>query len=83
MLVDKNKLLKIISTQFKRDLDKIDLNTSFSEMGFDSLDFIEFLMRLEDSFKIAISDDDAQKFKTPQDVITYLEEHIIPLSSLE
>lgn len=83
MLTDKNKLLKIISTQFKRDLDKIDLNASFSEMESDSLDTIEFLMRLEDSFKITISDDAAQKFKTPQDVLTYLEEHITPLSSLE
>jgi acyl carrier protein len=83
MLTDKNKLLKIISTQFKRDLDKIDLNASFSEMESDSLDTIEFLMRLEDSFKITISDDAAQKFKTPQDVLTYLEGHIIPLSSLE
>lgn len=83
MPIDVTKLLKIISTQFKRDLDKFDLKTPFNEMESDSLDHIEFLMRIEDSFKVTISDEDAEKFKTPQDVITYLEKHIIPLSSLE
>jgi acyl carrier protein len=84
MPVDKDKVLKNIARQFSKNVNKIDLKASFfDDMGADSIDFIEFIMNLEDTFKITISDSDAEKFKTPQDVIIYLDQHIIPPNSLE
>jgi Phosphopantetheine attachment site len=36
------------------------------------LDGVEFVMALEETFHIAISDDDAQRMQTPRDVVDYI-----------
>lgn len=43
-----------------------------ADLGADSLDEIELVMALEDEFDIEISDDDAAKFTTVQQVIDYI-----------
>ena len=53
-----------------------DLLSTFESLGFDSLDFIELIMNIEDKYSIAISDEDARKMKTIKDVITYIQKHI-------
>lgn len=42
------------------------------DLGFDSLDCIEFLMNVENEFGISIPDDEAEKCKTVQDVYDYV-----------
>ena len=42
------------------------------DLGFDSLDMIEFVMKLEDEFDIEIPDEDAEKVRTIQHAIDYL-----------
>ncbi|MGD9761280.1 MAG: acyl carrier protein [Candidatus Izemoplasmatales bacterium] len=44
-----------------------------SDLGADSLDAAELMMTIEDSFKISISDNDAQKLKTVGDIWTFIE----------
>lgn len=41
-------------------------------LGMDSLDQVQFLMEIEDSFEIDIEDADAEKLKTPKEAIEYL-----------
>ena len=47
------------------------LNSTFDELGIDSLDSIELVMDLEKEFKITIPDQDVDSFQTPQDVLNY------------
>ena len=42
-------------------------------MGADSLDLVELVMALEEEFNNQIPDEDAEKIKTVQDAITYIE----------
>jgi len=42
----------------------------------DSLDFIELITAVEDTFKIEISDEDAENLQTVQDAIDYIEAKI-------
>eukprot|EP01114_Cavostelium_apophysatum_P010048 TRINITY_DN2343_c0_g1_i1.p1 TRINITY_DN2343_c0_g1~~TRINITY_DN2343_c0_g1_i1.p1 ORF type:complete len:142 (+),score=15.72 TRINITY_DN2343_c0_g1_i1:846-1271(+) len=50
--------------------------SSFSQdLGLDSLDSVEVVMAFEDEFAIEIPDTDADKFRTPKDVINYLVKH--------
>lgn len=42
----------------------------------DSLDFIEMLMKLEDTYDIEITDEDAEKWKTFKDVVDYIDTKI-------
>ncbi|MFW5841882.1 MAG: acyl carrier protein [Bacillota bacterium] len=43
------------------------------DLGADSLDVVEMIMALEDAFDITVNDDEAQKLRTVQDVVAYIE----------
>ena len=45
------------------------------DLGADSLDLVELVMALEEEYEMEISDEDAEKIKSVQDVITYIESH--------
>jgi len=44
----------------------------YGDLGADSLDALFIVMSLEEELDIEISDLEAQYFKTPQDIVTYL-----------
>ena len=53
------------------------LNASFiDDLGADSLDIVELVMTLEETFDIEIPDDDAEKMQTIADAIDYLKERV-------
>src|SRR5688572_24901284 len=62
-------LLDTVSEQLGIDRKRIDLNTSFTELGADSLDTVELMMELEEEFDINIPDDEAEKIQTVADAI--------------
>jgi len=45
------------------------------DLGADSLDLVEMIMAMEEAFNISIADEDAEKIKTVQDAINYIQEH--------
>jgi acyl carrier protein len=49
--------------------------TFTGDLGADSLDTVEVVMEFEKAFGIQVADEDAEKFQTVGDVITYIEEH--------
>ena len=44
------------------------------DLGADSLDIVELVMKLEETFDIEIPDDDAEKLKTIGDAMAYVKE---------
>jgi len=51
-------------------------NASFvDDLGADSLDTVELVMAFEEAFEIEIPDEDAEKIRTVQDAITYINQH--------
>ena len=46
------------------------------DLGADSLDTIELVMAFEEAYGIEIPDEDAEKIKTVQNAIDYVESHV-------
>uniref|UniRef100_A0A0M3J4Y3 Acyl carrier protein n=1 Tax=Anisakis simplex TaxID=6269 RepID=A0A0M3J4Y3_ANISI len=57
--------------QDRNDLLTLDANF-FQDLGLDSLDHVEIVMSLEDEFGFEIEDKEAEKLKTPRDVVKYI-----------
>ena len=56
------------------DADQVTLEANFVEdLGADSLDTVELIMAFEEEFDIEIPDTEAEKIKTVQDVVNYIE----------
>ena len=45
------------------------------DLGADSLDTVELVMAFEEAFEIEIPDEDAEKIRTVQDAVTYIDQH--------
>ncbi|NLC95143.1 MAG: acyl carrier protein [Bacilli bacterium] len=71
------KVRDIISNELSVAKDEITLETNLQDdLGADSLDAVELVMSIEDEFNIQIPDDVAQKLRTVEDIVKYLEEHV-------
>jgi acyl carrier protein len=46
------------------------------DLGADSLDLVELIMEFEETFKMEISDEDAQKISTVGDAVDYIASHV-------
>ncbi len=68
------KLQKIISEELSVNVADVTLATDIlNDLDADSLDIVELVMALEDSFDITVDDSDVEKLKTVQDILSYLE----------
>ncbi len=71
------KVKTILSNQF--DVDEAELNEDTrldDDLGADSLDVVDLMMSLEDTFDVEIQDEDIEKIHTIGDLVTYIEDNL-------
>ena len=71
------KVREIICEQLGVSEDEVTPEASFIEdLGADSLDIVELVMAMEETFDVEIPDDDAEKIQTIGDAVAYLKEKL-------
>ena len=70
-----DKVKDIVTEQLGVEKDEVTIESSFiDDLGADSLDIVELIMAFEEEFNIEIPDEAAEKIKTVQDVVNYIDE---------
>ncbi len=70
------KVKQIVVEQLGVDESEVTSSTSFvDDLGADSLDQVELVMAFEEAFDLEIPDEDAEKIRTVQDAIDYIEKN--------
>ena len=70
------KVRQIIVDELGVEESEVTPNARFiDDLGADSLDTVELVMRFEEEFGIEIPDEDAEKILSVRDAITYIEAH--------
>ncbi|GAD15762.1 acyl carrier protein [Lentilactobacillus otakiensis DSM 19908 = JCM 15040] len=78
--MDKNevfaKIADLVADQFDVDRSKITGDLNFkNDLDADSIDFVEFVLDMEDTFNAEISDEDAEKLNTINEAVDYIMAH--------
>ena len=69
-----DKIKEIVVDQLGVDGDQVTLAANFvDDLGADSLDTVELIMAFEEEFGVEVPDTEAEKIKTVQDVVNYIE----------
>ena len=76
MAATEERVKQIIVEQLGVDEAEVTPNASFvDDLGADSLDTVELVMAFEEAFEIEIPDEDAEKIRTVQEAVNYIEQH--------
>ncbi len=71
------KIKEIISEQTGIEEEKLSESTTIEDVMADSLDTVEMLMSIEESFDMDIPDSDAEKFTNIGDLVSYIESRML------
>lgn len=67
------KIAALLAEQFGMDADSITMDTSFEDLGADSLDIVELTMAVEEEFGLEnMDEDDLSGVATVADLVRYL-----------
>ena len=70
------KVRDIVVDQLGVEPDEVAIESTFIDVqGADSLDIVELIMAFEEEFGIEIPDEAAEKIKTVQDVVSYIDQN--------
>ena len=76
MAAVQDKVKQIIIEQLNVEDNEVTPNASFvDDLGADSLDRVELIMAFEEAFDLEIPDEEAEKIKTVQDAVSYIEKN--------
>jgi acyl carrier protein len=69
-----DKIKEVVVDQLGVEAEQVVSTANFvDDLGADSLDIVELIMAFEEEFDVEIPDTEAEKIKTVQDVMDYIE----------
>jgi len=67
-----SKITSIIAEKLRIEPSAVQTQSTLQDLGADSLDMVDIIMKIEEEFGIEINDEDAEKLHNVQDVINYV-----------
>jgi|GEM_PF-127590 acyl carrier protein len=69
-----DRICQIIANQLRADTDTVDEDADvFEDLGADSLDVVEILMAVEESFGVSVPEEDVVELRTARELTEYIE----------
>ncbi|MCD8107782.1 MAG: acyl carrier protein [Oscillospiraceae bacterium] len=70
-----DKIAGIIADQLDMDVEDVTSDSTFEDLGADSLDVVDVIMTLEDEFDMEIPDEAIEGMKTVGELVKYIEDN--------
>lgn len=67
-----DKVKSIIVDKLGISENEVRMETTFEDLGADSLDIVELIMAIEEEYDIQVSDEEAEKAQSVGDVVNYI-----------
>ncbi len=67
-----DKVKEIIADKLGVNEKDIKMESTFEDLGADSLDIVELIMAIEEEYDIQVSDEEAEKAQSVGDVVNYI-----------
>ena len=72
------QVIELVSSQIDIPKEQISLDSQFvADLGFDSLDLVEFVMLVEEEFDIVVSDEESETINTVRDAVQAIQKSIL------
>ena len=68
------KIQTIVAEKLSIEKNRVTYEATLEDLGADSLDMVEIVMKCEEQFGIEINDKDAEKMNNLSEVVTYIHE---------
>jgi len=71
------QVIELVSSHMDIPKEQISLDSQFvADLGFDSLDLVEFVMLAEEEFNIVVPDEESEKINTVRDAVQAIQKSI-------
>jgi acyl carrier protein len=70
------KVLALVASTKRIPREKVSIESTFEELGMDSLDGINLMFEVESEFNISVPDEEARSIQSVRDLIEKLEKHL-------
>ena len=70
-----DKIVTIVVSKLDIDKDRVTQTATLHDLGADSLDLVELVMKFEEQFGIEIDDSQAENLRTVGEVVTFVHAH--------
>ena len=70
------KLTLIVAEKLHIDAATVALGSTMQDLGADSLDMVEIVMKIEEEFNIQVNDADAERLQTMREVVEYIQSQL-------
>lgn len=67
-----SRILSVMEKDYQLNADEVKAASIWSELGLDSLDIVELILKLEEEFGIEVEDDATDKVKNYNSLVEYL-----------